>query len=110
MTTFVHELSRELKAAVPSAQLTLCTPSLAYGECQYGRCYEYARLAKALDFLVVMDYSGNGVGRAEGVSPWMSTAALPSIQTGVAFYRSLGISPSQCVSYSLISVVSVILF
>ena len=99
LTLFTTELRAALRAALPGGggQLTMCTPSLAFGSCMYGRCYEYARLAAVLDFLVVMDYSGNGVGRLQGVSPWLATAALPSIQTGVAFYRSLGIPAAKLV-------------
>ena len=97
ITEFASELAAALRTAQPGAQVTLCTPSLAAGDCMYGRCYEYARLAAVLDFLVVMEYSGNGVGRAEGVSPWMSTAALPSLQTGAAFCRALGVEPSSLV-------------
>ena len=99
LTLFTTELRAALCAALPDGggQLTMCTPSLAFGPCMYNRCYEYARLAEVLDFLVVMDYSGNGVGRLQGISPWMATAALPSIQTGVAFYRSLGIQAAKLV-------------
>eukprot|EP01051_Picozoa_sp_SAG22_P016893 SAG22_NODE_2487_length_2522_cov_2.178704_1_plen_419_part_00 len=99
LTLFTAELRAALRAALPggSGQLTMCTPSLAFGPCMYGRCYEYARLGEVLDFFVVMDYSGNGVGRLQGVSPWLATGALPAMQTGVAFYRSLGIPAARLV-------------
>jgi len=63
LTALSAKAAVAMKAAKPWAHVTFDVPSngLVQQGCgkQYGRDYDYAGLAKALDFLVVMDYDSN---------------------------------------------------
>ena len=101
LTTVARKAAAAMHAANPHAHVTYDTPSeglLSEGGCghQYDRDYDFAALADALDFLVVMDYDSN-LPQVACDTCFFANAALPVVEAGVACYAKMGVPADKLV-------------
>jgi len=90
MTAFIRDLSLQLKAAVPSAMLSICLPAI-----DWNNVFQIDSLSNRIDWFFIMgyDYYWNGSDEAGPVSPLYSLTSSYnySLARSVSAYQAAGI-------------------
>jgi len=93
LTELVQNVSSYIHAKLPYSQVTF---DVAWSpNCIDQRCYDYAAIARATDFVIIMDYDM----RSQIFGPCIASANSPPnlLQQGVANFTKLGIPTSKLV-------------
>jgi len=93
MVTWMQELRAAMKKEMPNAQLSI---DVAWSpDCIDVRCYDYAALAKTVDFVFVMDYDMQS--QIFGPCVALPNSPIPGVQKGMEAFLKLGIEPNNIV-------------